>query len=254
MSDFRQLGVVLLFVLGPTVGCSGASEQQKEQEIKDAEWHYKMGSGYFDNHKVHRAMQHLNKALEKDPEMAKAHFLLGFIYSGRKKYHEAVQHYKKALDLKSDYHQAKNNLGSVYLSMERWEDAAKIFRELIDTSMYPTPELAHNNLGWAQYNMGKYKRAIDHFEKAVFLKPEMCLAYNNLGLAHEARGDFSEAADRYREAIRKCPTNYPEPHFNLAKILQRRGNPTAQKHFEKCAEKAGETTLAERCSEYLRVR
>jgi len=237
-----------------SVGCAAADRTKDESEIKDAEWHYKMGVGYFENHKIHPAKRSLMKALEMDPEMAKAHFLLGFIYSGRRKYHKAIEHYKKAIELKENYYQAKNNLGSVYLAMERWRSAVDLFEGLIEESMYPTPELAHNNLGWAHYNLRNYDKAQKHLKTAVFLKPGMCLAYNNLGLTHREIGNLAEAKDKFRKAIRKCPDRYAEPHFNLAKILQREGDPSAQQHFRECARLKPESNLGNRCRQYVGVR
>lgn len=258
----NRIWVALLVVLtfGGTAllvgGCANTKKQEKKkgENIRDAEWHYEMGAGYFENNKIYPAIRELTKALEMDPEMEKAHFLLGFIYSGRKKYHKAIQHYKEALRLNPKFFKAKNNLGSIYLAMERWRDAAEIFRGLLDESMYPTPELAHNNLGWAQYNLRRYSKALEHLKMAVFLKPEMCLAYNNLGLTHEAMGNMAKAIENYQKSIRKCPNNYAEPHFNLGKIMQSRGERGARRHFKRCLELEPDTNLGERCREYLSVR
>lgn len=247
------LALTLSLAVVPVGAC--ATVEGEEDEVKDAEWHYKMGKGYFENHRIHLAIRELRKALEMDPKMAEAHFILGFIYSGRKKYERSIDHYKKAINLKSNFHSARNNLGSVYLDLNRWKKAAKVFETLLESPTYPTPELAHNNLGWAHYNLDNYSKALKHLEMAVFLKPRMCLAYNNLGLTHQAIGHQSKARKQYRSAIRKCPDNYAEPHFNLAKMLQDRGDMAkAQKHFKRCVELKPETNLGERCRQYLRVR
>ncbi len=256
MVRWRRLALATWLVGGLVfgIGCAGTNGQSEDDQIRDAEWHYNMGAGYFENNKIYPAIRELNRALEKDPKLAKAHFLLGFIYSGRKKQHKAIQHYKQALELKPKFYKAKNNLGSIYLEMGRWREAAEVFQELLDESMYPTPELAHNNLGWAQYNLGRYDDAKEHLEMAVFLKPEMCLASNNLGLTHREMGNISEAVENFEQAIRKCPDNYAEPHFNLAKIMADRGNPKASRHFEKCVEIEPETNLGKRCRNYLELR
>lgn len=235
-------------------GCASSNSEKKKDDIKDAEWHYKMGVGYFENQKIHPAIRSLNKALEMDPEMADAHFVLGFIYSGRKKYHKAIEHYKEAIRLEPKMYKAKNNLGSVYLAMERWRDAAELFKGLIEESMYPTPELAHNNLGWSYYNLREYKKALEHFETATFLKPEMCLAHNNLGLTHRELGNMTKAKESFRTSIRKCPDNYAEPHFNLGKLLREQGSSQATRHFDRCAQLVPDSNLADRCRQYLRVR
>jgi Tfp pilus assembly protein PilF len=246
--------VLTLAVAGVLPSCA-TSGSEKGDSVRDADWHYKMASGYFENHQIYPAIRSLNKALEMDPDMAQAHFLLGFIYSGRREYTKAIQHYKSALEIKPNYFTAKNNLGSVYLSMERWEDAQEIFQSLVEEPMYPTPEMAHNNVGWALYNQREYEKALEHFKMAVFLKPQMCLAYNNIGMTHEEMGNISKAIDHFEKALKKCPNNYAEPHFRLGKIKQNRGNyAEAQRHFERCSEMLPDANLGERCRQYLKVR
>lgn len=235
-------------------GCAGTQEKDEKKTIKDADWHYKMGAGYFESREIPLAIRELHKSLEMNPKQYEAHYLLGFIYMGRHDYTKSIQHYKEALKLKPDYLFAKNNLGTVYLATERWREAAKIFQELLEEPLYTTPELAHNNLGWAYFNLREYSKAIEHFNMAIFLKPQMCLAYNNLGRTYEAMSRYDKAERQYRKALRKCPNNYAEPHFHLAKLLQQRGDPRAQAHFKKCLEIQPDSNLADRCRQYLQVR
>lgn len=246
--------VVMLAVVMLAAGCSGVDK--KEQEIqKTSEWHYEMGSGYFEAGEVPLAIRELTFALEANPEHEKSHYLMGFIYMGRRSYPKAVHHFREVLRVNPKYHFAKNNLGTVYLAMSRWEEAEEVYLELLDEPLYTTPELAHNNLGWAYYNTGRINEALEHFKMAGFLKPEMCLADNNIGLAYEALGNRMEATAAYRRAIQKCPINYQEPHLNLGKLLQQqpetRGR--ARAHFQRCVELQPATTIADRCREYLRV-
>jgi type IV pilus assembly protein PilF len=259
-STIKRLVIVLLVsvfagaVLVAATGCAGTNEKEEQDNVKDADWHYKMGAGYFESKEIQLAIRELRTAVEMDAEHHEAHYLLGFIYMGRRDYSRAIQHFKETLRLKPDYHFARNNLGTVYLSMERWREAADIYEALLEEPLYTTPELAHNNLGWAYFKMRRHSKAIEHFNMALFLKPQMCLAHNNLGRTHESRSRYSQAEQEYRKAIRKCPGNYAEPHFNLAKLLQDQGDPSARDHFEKCLEIEPESNLGDRCRQYLQVR
>lgn len=236
-------------------GCAGTNEKEEEaSQFKDAEWHYKMGAGYFESKEIPLAIRELHASLKLNPKEYRAHYLLGFISMGRRKYPDAIKHFKATLKIKPDYSFAKNNLGTVYLAQERWEDAAKVFVELLDEALYPTPELAHNNLGWAYFNLKRYSEAAENFKMAQFLKPSMCLAYNNLGRTYERMRRAEQAINQYRSALRKCPNNYAEAHFRLAKLLQQQGMTGARKHFEKCVEAQPDSNLAQRCRQYLQVR
>lgn len=236
-------------------GCASMQHnKEQEQKTKDAKWHYEMGAGYFESHEIPLAIRELHKAIEMKPDLYKAHHLLGFIYMGRREYAKSIQHFKETLRIKPDYHFARNNLGTVYLAMERWREAAEIFEQLLEEPLYTTPELAHNNLGLAYFNLRKYSKALEHYKMATFLKPQMCLAYNNMGRVHEEMGNTLEAKSQYQKAIRKCPNNYAEPHFNLGKLLQQQGLPEAQAHFQRCQQIEPESNLGERCRQYLQVR
>lgn len=240
-------------LVSSSMGCTGAQNKKKDlNDIQDADWHYKSGAGYFEGHQVPLAIRELHIALKKDPNHVKAHYLLGFIYMGRRQYNKSVMHFKKVIELEPTAYDAKNSLGATYLAMERWNDAIELFEELLEEPMFTTPELAHNNAGWAYYNLKDNQTALEHFKMSVFLKPEFCLGYNNLGLAHDALNQRQEGMKAYKKAIELCPTNYAEPHFHLAKsYLDYGDHTTAKLHFTRCVEIGGGSDLGERCQEYL---
>ena len=243
----------LLPVAGPLACKHAQGDETKDlEQIQNAEWHYKSGAGYFENHQVPLAIRELHVALEKDPDHAKAHYLLGYIYMGRRQYTKSMQHFKRVIELDETSYDAVNSLGATYLAMERWSDAVEIFERLVEQPMFVTPELAHNNAGWAYYNLGELTLAAEHFEMAVFLRPEFCLGFNNLGLVRSAQRQSTEAIKAYARAIELCPANYAEPHFHLAKVYLDYGDTiTARNHFSRCVELAPQSALAERCQEYL---
>lgn len=245
--------ILVIIAVSLALGCAGAQKKQ-EKATEDANFHYKMAAAYFESHEIPLAIKELTDTLELNPDHKKAHYLMGFIYHGRHDYPKAIRHYQRALEIDPKYHFARNNLGTVYLATERWAEAAEQFEKLLDEPLYPTPELAHNNLGWALYQRGKYQRALEHFKMAVFLKPQMCLAHNNLGLAQQKLGNGSQAMDEFMEAVRLCPKQYAEPHFHIGKMMAEAGNPNARSHFEACARIEPGSNLGRRCREYLTVR
>lgn len=249
-------GCLVLGVAGiamGSVGCAGTQKKDEELEkVQTADWFYQSGAGYFESHEVPLAIQQLHHALEKDPNHVQAHYLLGYIYMGRRQYTKAVTHFKAASDNDPKFYDATNALGATYLAMERWRDASELFEKLLEEPLYGSPELAHNNAGWAYYNMRQYTVAIEHFRMATFLKPEFCLGYNNMGLTQQAMNARSEALRSFKKAIDLCPTNYAEPHFNLAKLYQDQGDGVAARdHFQRCTELANGSQLGDRCQEYL---
>ena len=52
---------------------------------------------------------------------------------------------------------------------------------------------------------GQIDEAIDHFQKAIEIRPDFVDARNNLGLLLEGRGQSDEAIAHYRKAIEFQP-------------------------------------------------
>lgn len=249
----RLVALCIALLLCALTACTGAQNKPKTlDDIQDADWYYQSGAGYFEGKQVPLAIRDLHIALDKDPKHVQAHYLLGYIYMGRRQYNKSVQHFKAALDQEPNFHDAINSLGAAYLALGRWHEALELFERLIEEPLYTSPELAHNNAGWAYYNLKEYSQALQHFQMSVFLKPQFCLGYNNLGLAQVATKQPQEAVRSYRKAIELCPANYAEPHFHLAKVYQDYGEMAeARAHFTRCTELASGTPIGDRCREYL---
>lgn len=253
----RCVSLIVMWVCAMSltqVACKSMDANKKPdmEQVQDAEWHYKSGAGYFEGHQVPLAIRELHIAIKKDPDHAKSHYLLGFIYMGRRQYSKSVQHFKRVIELEPTSYDAINSLGATYLAMERWDEAVVLFEQLLEEPMFITPELAHNNAGWAYYKQDNYNIALEHFKMAVFLKPGFCLGYNNLGLTQTALRQRQDAMKSYSKAIELCPTAYAEPHFHLAKAYLDYGDQgTARNHFAECVKLAAGSQLADRCQEYL---
>ena len=246
--------VVLALCIALVLSCAActSSEEVKKKAVKDGQYHYQLGSNFFSEKMVPQALRELLIAVETDPENADALHLLGFIYMGRRDYTRAISFYERAIEIRPDFYICQNNLGTAYLSVERWDDAVRIYDELVNKPMYNTPELAYNNLGWALFKQGLYRRAADAFEMAVFLQPKMCLAHNNLGLVRENQGNPVGALRSYKNAITGCPT-FAEPHFRMAQLLYKRQDPNARLYFQRCYELAANSNWGDRCRSYLEV-
>ena len=251
---FAHPFVLLLVAFALASGCAGVQSKKTQEVTEQAEFKYKMGAAYFESHEIPLAIKSLTEALAQNPDHKQSHYLLAFIYQGRRDYTKSIHHYNEALRIDPKYHFARNNLGTVYLTMERWDEAATQFATLLEEPLYPTPELAHNNLGWAKYQRRRYQEALEHFKMATFLKPQLCLAHNNLGLTYQALQNNVEAFNSFGEALRLCPQQYAEPHFHIGKLLAEAGDARARSHFEACARLEPGTNLGRRCREYLAVR
>ncbi len=245
LTRWHSLCLPLLLAAALSSGCGAGAKQQ--ETLKQADFHYQMGTNHFTAGETAQAIRELTLALELVPQHADAHHLLGFLYLGRMQYPEAVRHFRAALDTNPDLFTCKNNLGVAYLYMERWEDAAAVYEDLRRATLYTSPWLAYANLGWAYYKMGRLQEAIEETKMALFLNPEMCLAANNLGIIYADLQLENEAFESFKEAISACP-NYAEPHLHIGRLYGSLGNSQrAVSHFRKCVELSPRSDLGHRC-------
>jgi tetratricopeptide (TPR) repeat protein len=235
--------VVLLACSGPKQGSSGGPV--------GAQFHYELAVNLYYDKNAQAALKELAEAFAIDPDHADSHNLAGLIYLGRKQYPDALQHFQKALDLVPRFYNARANLGALYLAMQEWNKAIETLTPLLAESLYQTPYLVANNLGWAYYNLKDYRNAEEHYKRALFLNSDLCLAYNNLGILHAQTKRMVDASDDFDAAIKRCP-EYIEAYFRSGDILERRGlHDDAAKRFEKCQKLGGESFYARRCKRKL---
>src|SRR5246127_984006 len=86
----------------------------------------------------------------------------------------------------------------------------------------PTAWMAHNNLGAFLLKKGQIDDAIDHFTKAIEIKPDEASALVNLGSALLQKGNLDEAIVKYQKALELKPAQ-ASIHYNLANALLARG-------------------------------
>jgi protein O-mannosyl-transferase len=89
-------------------------------------------------------------------------------------------------------------------------------------SKNPAAWMAHNNLGAVLLTKKELDEAIDHFSKAIEIKPDEASAFANLGNALLQKGELGEAIFQYRKAVELKPGE-AGLHYNLANALLARG-------------------------------
>jgi tetratricopeptide (TPR) repeat protein len=87
----------------------------------------------------------------------------------------------------------------------------------------PACWMAENNLGHALYRHGDWAGAIEHYRKAVELKPDYEDARINLGNTLLEQGDLEGAIGQFQKAVELKP-DLPELRGNLAIALSRKGD------------------------------
>jgi Tfp pilus assembly protein PilF len=228
----------------------GSPQSRDDEAVEQSDFHLNLARGHFAAHEMPQAIRELYVSLELRPDNVDALFLLGFIHQGRMEYTEAEDYYLRALAADEDRLDVVNNLGTVYLTLRDWPRAEDLFTRLVSEPTYLTPGTARNNLGWAIYNQGRTREALDLFEQALLFQPDLCQAYNNAGTAHADLGDWREAIRRFEDAIERCAT-YAEPRYRLGVLIADSDPARARALFDECHTLGPDSTWGRRCGEYL---
>lgn len=73
--------------------------------------------------------------------------------------------------------------------------------------------------------IGLWREAITHWERAVKLDPTYAPAYNNLAIGYEQQGEFEKARNAYEKALELNPNNaYIKQNYELFKEINDRTN------------------------------
>jgi tetratricopeptide (TPR) repeat protein len=82
--------------------------------------------------------------------------------------------------------------------------------------------ITEHNLGAALQSDGRLDEAIEHYRRAIAIRPDYAPAYSNMGAALRAKGQSADAVASYERALARRP-DYPEAHYNLGNILLDQG-------------------------------
>ena len=104
-----------------------------------------------------------------------------------------------------------NNRGLAYAFKGEYDRAIEDFDQAIE--LQPDLAVAYNNRGNAYVNKEEYDRAIADFDQAIELQPDFAAAYYNRGNAYAGKGELDRAIADFDQAIELQP-DYAEAYSN----------------------------------------
>lgn len=112
------------------------------------------------NGQTNDATQHLQRAIELDPNYDEPQYFLGGILLDQGKLSEAIPHLEKAVTLRPNYTAASVALGRALMEIERYDDAIKVLEAAANQSPnHPQPHLMLSRLYYRQGNLEKSQAA-----------------------------------------------------------------------------------------------
>ena len=111
-----------------------------------------------------------------------------------------------------------------------WHDSEKLWTHALARD--PQSSIAENNLGVVRADQSKLAEAIEHYQRALQMRPDYADAYFNLGNALFQQGKLAEASDHYRQAL-AIKRDHARAHNNWGVVLARQGKlAEAGDHFQ----------------------
>ena len=133
---------------------------------------------------------------------------------------DAIVHYQRALRIRRDYAPSINNLGTALMAKGDIESAITAFRESFrlqpaSTQARDLLAAAQYDLGTALLSQGDYKGAERLLREVIRLTPDEAEAHNNLGIALASMNRMPEAIEHWRRALAIKP-GFADAQRNLA--------------------------------------
>jgi Flp pilus assembly protein TadD len=148
------------------------------------------------------AWLHGVKALQLSPDMGHLWVNIGAIYRMSEQYDAAEKSYFRALQLDSDDRSAMNNLVVLYDKMGR-EEEHSYWVERVERYRTTNPYY-HAWLGDKAGEEGDLQEALQHYERALALRPDDSKLLYAVGIIYYRLDDFDSATGYIQAAIGKA--------------------------------------------------
>src|SRR5687767_9965154 len=209
----------------------GGNDQNKIERMteKDAERFASVGVERVEDA---RTVKHVSSASSAREHLEAGR---GFLLQGA--YNEAIAELSTAVSLDGKLTEAHNLLGVAFDKKGFGDRAKESFERAV--KLEEDAETL-NNLGFALYQSGNYRAAIDRLKRAARLAPNDERILNNLGLAYCRLGKIDEAYKAFKRAAGPVTGN-----LNTAKMLERFGREDdAIRYYEAARQVEPNNTIA----------
>ena len=166
------------------------------------------------------ASQHLDKALETDPNSKWAFLWRGIFQAGHGQWDTARENYDKALIIDPRFDLAYYNKAWTYLKERpKQYDAARImFQRAL--SVNPDYKEANYGLGMVYGYQNKYDVALRYMSRAVEIDDKFLTGWKWRGIVNDELGDFETALSDFSTAISLDPSN-DDLYVRRARVLRK---------------------------------
>ena len=169
------------------------------------------GFAYLELGELEKAIQDINYSIELEEKNSYAYRNKGLYFLKLNNYKKALINLKiaQALGFEEEY---EEELDAIIQEIEEILSTQNNLLDLpykfIETDPYDVNnEIVINNLGYQKMEEGKFKEAIENFNKAIQIKTNFANPYNNRGFAYLKLGELEKAIEDIEYALKLDPKN-----------------------------------------------
>jgi tetratricopeptide (TPR) repeat protein len=145
------------------------------------------------------AINRLERATRKNPDLRMAHSMLGDLYRSQGNLEQAATQYQETTRLDPYASNNQYRLGLTYQLMNRLKDAAAAYLRAIEID--PNNVQANVNLGLVYLALDQIPDSLKYLRKATQIDPSSAAAWANLGAALDVGGDAEGAERAYKKSL-----------------------------------------------------
>jgi tetratricopeptide (TPR) repeat protein len=182
-------------------------------------------------------------AVQLDPSLVRGHYRIGWIYNDQKNYDDAVASLKRALKLTPNDAVIHNEIAYSLDNLGRTTEAIEEYQEAI--RLDPQMGLAYIGLGDVYKEKTKQiPEAIKSYVQGIKFRPNSTTAMYNLGWCYNDVERYNDAVQVLLEAVR-IDSDYPAAHNELGySYNQLRRYPEAIQEYQTAIRQSSDYALA----------
>ena len=201
--------------------------EQATTSSLDALQAFSLGQAAHQNGDDAKAIPHLKRAVELDPNFAVAQATLGVAYNNLTQNQLSETFISKAFDLKDRASERER----LYISSHYYDIVARDIEKAIEiyeqwTQIYPRDTPPRDNLTLRYSSIGQQEKALASAIEAMRIDPKDTYASQNVGDAYERLNRYDES----RAIAEKAAERVRSVHFTLFELAFMRADEAAQRH------------------------
>jgi tetratricopeptide (TPR) repeat protein len=145
------------------------------------------------------AQKELERIIELEPDHVLANHTLGTLYFHEGMLDRAIEKYQVALRSAPEFVLGHYDLGVASYHRGNMIEAAAAFSRCL--AINPDYKAAHYRLALSLFHAGRLDEAYEHFCQSVLLTPEYLMAHYHMGVIHERRGELQHAMREFQKSL-----------------------------------------------------